>query len=49
MVVLSQNTRTTKFDRIHMSESEITIDLNNLEELNIQKAKGIKKELLFII
>jgi len=32
-----------------MSEPEVIIDLNNLEELNIQKAKGIRKELLYII
>jgi hypothetical protein len=32
-----------------MSEPEVIINLNNLEELNIQKAKGLRKELLYII
>jgi len=32
-----------------MNEPEVVINLNNLEELNIQKAKGIRKELLYII
>ena len=32
-----------------MSEPEIVINLNNLEELNIQRAKGLRKELLYII
>ena len=29
-----------------MSEPEVVINLNNLEELNIQRAKGLRKELL---
>jgi len=32
-----------------MSEPEVVINLNNLEELNIQRAKGLRKELLYII
>jgi hypothetical protein len=32
-----------------MNGPEVVINLNNLEELNIQKAKGIRKELLYII
>ena len=32
-----------------MSEPEVVINLNNLEELNIQKAKGLRKELLYIV
>jgi hypothetical protein len=32
-----------------MSEPEVIINLNNLEELNIQKAKGLRKELLYIV
>ena len=32
-----------------MNEPEIIINLNNLEELNILKARGLKKELLSII
>ncbi len=32
-----------------MSEPEGVINLKNLEELNIQKAKGLRKELLYII
>ena len=32
-----------------MNELEVIINLNNLEELNIQKAKGLRKELLYII
>ena len=32
-----------------MSEPEVSINLNNLEELNIHKAKGLRKELLYII
>ena len=32
-----------------MSEPEVIINLNNLEELNIQKVKGLRKELLYII
>jgi hypothetical protein len=32
-----------------MSEPEVVINLNNSEELNIQKAKGLRKELLYIV
>ena len=32
-----------------MSEPDIVINLSNLEELNILKARGLKKELLSII
>ena len=32
-----------------MSEPEVVINLNNLEELKIHKAKGLRKELLYII
>jgi hypothetical protein len=32
-----------------MSEPEVIINLNNLEELNIQKTKGLRKELLYIV
>jgi hypothetical protein len=49
MVILPQNTRITKPNRVYMNEPEIVINLGNLEELNIQKAKGIRKELLCII
>ncbi len=32
-----------------MNEPEVVVNLNNLEELNIQKAKGLRKELLYIV